>query len=69
MNSEGLTGTIPTNVGLLTSLTALYATCHPPPCMYVLNDVWELTWDLGFVTGTYWATPTSRAPCQRSSAC
>jgi hypothetical protein len=30
---EGLTGTIPTTVGLFTSLTYLYAPCHPPPCV------------------------------------
>ena len=28
-----LTGTIPTTVGLLTSMTWLYASYHIPPCM------------------------------------
>jgi hypothetical protein len=31
--SNDLTGTIPTNVGMLTSLTNLYASYHTPSCM------------------------------------
>jgi hypothetical protein len=33
LNYNDLTGTITTNVGLLTNLYTLYASCHPPPCM------------------------------------
>jgi hypothetical protein len=28
-----LTGTLPTEIGLLTSLTQMYASCHPPSCV------------------------------------
>jgi hypothetical protein len=33
LGNNYLTGTIPTNVGLLTSLTYLYASYRPPPCV------------------------------------
>jgi hypothetical protein len=33
LSNNDLTGTIPTNVGLMTSLTELYDSCHPPPCV------------------------------------
>jgi hypothetical protein len=43
LNRQGLTGTIPTNVGLLTSLTRLYASYHTPPACHV-ERWWGLTW-------------------------
>ena len=33
LNNNDLTGTIPTTVGLLTSMTYLYASYHTPPCV------------------------------------
>jgi hypothetical protein len=30
--NQGLTGTMPTEIGRLTSLGFLYASCYPPPC-------------------------------------
>jgi hypothetical protein len=33
LSSQGITGTIPTNVGMLTSLTVMYASYHTPPCV------------------------------------
>ena len=29
----GVTGTMPTELGLMTSMVELYASCHPPPCV------------------------------------
>jgi hypothetical protein len=36
--TNDLTGTIPTTVGLLTSLTELYASYHTPTLHVALND-------------------------------
>jgi hypothetical protein len=33
LRDNDLTGTIPTNVGMLTSLTVMYASYHTPPCV------------------------------------
>jgi hypothetical protein len=33
LSYNGFTGTMPTELGRLTSLRTLYASCRPPPCM------------------------------------